>query len=296
MNNILSKLSILLLFLSFNVFSQDIILTFDSEMRVSGNSVTLDRVTIENLTKNTSIELQATNTVNLTTALGLEDLKTNFNKGIKKVYPNPFETELNIEFYSDGIGVSTLKIYDITGKIIKSVSTNFEIGEHKYVFTPQEKGVYFIVLNDNNKTYTSRVISTHNNSESTLTHQKYISNKKSQNKNVNDIFFEIGDVLLFTGYSGNYINTIYNSPTESRNFTFRMTDGYYRFEEYHIESNFPNFVDVMFSVTDEFFEGVDYLTNDDFIVLEDGNSVSPSETFRYVKKSGQTHTFSNKFS
>ncbi|MGY8910482.1 MAG: VWA domain-containing protein, partial [Flavobacteriales bacterium] len=48
-----------------------------------------------------------------------------------------------------------------------------------------------------------------------------------------------------------------------------------------------SFVNILFSVTDKNNKGVDYLENIDFEVLENGNAISPSESFRYVKKLNQ---------
>ncbi len=286
----MKKLSFLVVFffLTTIVFAQDIILTFDAEIQGSGVPVTLDNVIIKNLTRGGNVGVVG-NSINLTTAVGVEEQLVNNHFGIQKVYPNPFTTELNIEFYSEGKGDSSITIHNLTGQIIASHTDAWMEGNHQFVFTPNTEGVYFVSLQDNGKTYTSKVIATQGaSSDAKLSYYgKTRDNEILGTKHTEDGFFQLGDVLQFIGYSGDYINTIYTSPTESQNYTFGMNEGFYRFENYHIEENIPSFVDVMFSVTDEFNKGVDYLTNDDFVVYEDDASVSPTETFRYVKKLDQ---------
>jgi hypothetical protein len=152
------------------------------------------------------------------------------------------------------------------------------------------------VLHDNGENFTSKVIATEgNNGVSVISYSNSILNKKQSHKVANikiaESFFQIGDLLKYTGFYGSSKSTIYDSPTVSKTVTFNFADPYFRFEPYFIESNFPSFVDIMFSVTDADNKGVDYLTNEDFNVFEDGSKVSPTETFRYVKKLNQVPYF-----
>ncbi len=285
----MKKFSILLIFMLLygSIFSQDIILTFSGEIQATGTPIDLDKVVIENLTRGGSIELTDNFTINLSNLVSIHSINTTDGNGFQKVYPNPFNSALNIEFYSEGKGYSSILVYNIKGQIVASIHQKFEKGVNQCVFTPKNAGVYFISLNDNGKVYTSKAISTKTtNAVAELTYQGLISSKKSKNYEKSDkgSFYEIGDILRYTATAGNYVMTIYDSPGESKSYTFEFAERFFKFEKYHIESNIPCFVDIMFSVSDAQNKGVDYLTNDDFVVLEDDNTISPSETFRYVKK------------
>ena len=45
-------------------------------------------------------------------------------KNLMTIYPNPFNSQLNINFYTNQIGIVRIKIIDLTGKILKEISTN----------------------------------------------------------------------------------------------------------------------------------------------------------------------------
>lgn len=92
-------------------------------------------------------------------------------------------------------------------------------------------------------------------------------------------------MLQIVGYAEGYSNqSIYDSPTSDTEILFEFNTPYYRLTNHLINTEFPCFVNIMFSVADSLNNGVDNLSNEDFIVFEDGNAVSPSETFRYIRK------------
>ncbi|GGZ77018.1 T9SS type A sorting domain-containing protein [Algibacter mikhailovii] len=273
-----------------SAYSQTITITFDGQIASAGNNAPLDRVLIENLTNNESRELTSIFEINLSQALSLEDNVINNTKGgFQSIYPNPFESDLNINIYSDGIGSTELSIYNLLGQEIASFSKELTLGIHSFEFSANSNGIHFLVMNDNGNTYTQKVVSNNNvNAFVKLTYngndikQNTSKNAFTKNSKLNPLY-EIGDILKLTGFSGKMTNTIYLTPRISQNVTFQFSD-YFKFEEYLIETSPPSFVDIMFSVTDQKNLGVDYLSGTDFNVLEDGNTISPTETFRCIKK------------
>ncbi|MEW4925036.1 FISUMP domain-containing protein [Algibacter sp. 2305UL17-15] len=282
--------------------AQDIVLTFDGVVESTGVDAPLDKVVVENLTRGGFIELTSSFIFNVTNTLEIQDFEIKkTRRGFQKVYPNPFNDAVNLEFYSEGVGATTISFYNLLGQEIERFSDELENGNHKLKFSPSTSGVYLISLSDYGNKYFTKVIATQNRTNKTMlsyipsvTLSKHRASSSVTTKNNNGKrppFYVDGDALKYTGYSGDLIDVIYDSPTVSKAVTFEFAADYYRFEPYFIESNFPSFVDVMFSVTDAKNKGVDYLDNDDFNVLEDDNPVSISETFRYIKKLNQVPYF-----
>jgi uncharacterized protein YegL len=102
---------------------------------------------------------------------------------------------------------------------------------------------------------------------------------------------EVGDQFMFTGYAGDSSCTAYASPTSDTTITFIFTFNSetqqppnYTLQRHEVSVSMPSFVDILFTVIDQNGRGVDTLTNADFIVKENGSSVSPTETSRYIRK------------
>ncbi|MBM4158785.1 MAG: T9SS type A sorting domain-containing protein [Ignavibacteria bacterium] len=78
---------------------------------------------------------------------------------LEQNYPNPFNSITNIKFKMLNSGFAEIKVYDITGKLIKVLtSKKYELGEHTVRFDASElpSGVYFYKLEisgDNGKIY-----------------------------------------------------------------------------------------------------------------------------------------------
>jgi surface protein len=254
-------------------------------------AVNLDKVVIDNLTTGKSITLEDNFTININTALSVIGVVTTETfKGIRKVYPNPISFDAKIDFYSEGTSKTNILVYDIRGREITKLTQKFSEGLNSVKFTPSAKGVYFVKLIDNNKEYYSKILSTTAQaSNASLEFLNYISKQaasKTSKKTSGDFFTE-GDVLRYTATSGSLKASMYDSPNESKTYTFNFTEKFFKFDSYLVESNYPSFVDIMFSVTNKDNRGVDYLENKDFEVLENASEISASESFRYVKKINQ---------
>ncbi|WP_299670150.1 VWA domain-containing protein [uncultured Polaribacter sp.] len=287
----LKVLFLLLMFLSLNVLSQEILISFEGKDQASTNQMTIDEIVIDNLTTGKSITVsESSMNLNLSTVLSAGDVQVfDTFKGIQKIYPNPIDSKAFIDFYSEGNSKSTIVAYTIQGKEITRLERKFSSGYNKVAFRPGSVGIYFIKLVDAGKSYYSKVISTNKQlSSASLTHittEKQLPVTTSKKSTAN--FFTDGDVLRLTATSGTFKSTIYDSPKASKTYTFNFAENFYKFDSYLVESEFPSFVNILFSVTDENNKGVDQLENTDFEVLENGNKISPSESFRYVKKLNQ---------
>ncbi len=73
------------------------------------------------------------------------------------------------------------------------------------------------------------------------------------------------------------------SCTKSKSTKPEITSGY-KLDKFYIETELPSYVNIMFQVTDIDGAGVDNLVTADFRVIEDGESVSPTESYMQIRK------------
>lgn len=68
------------------------------------------------------------------------------------VYPNPFVNKVSIKFMAQSAGITTLKLYNITGQEVWDKSISTQIGENELVvqFDELSSGVYFLHLKNPN--------------------------------------------------------------------------------------------------------------------------------------------------
>jgi len=205
---------ILSIFIAINAYSQEIIINFDA----AGQSSQIDYVKVENITKN----IQTTTTedfINLSTTTEVDNFE-NIKNNIK-IYPNPFTDKTNIEFYSEKNQKINITICDITGKIIINSDENIKQGTQNYSFKAGKSGIYFISISGNNFQINEKIISVElfsgNTRLTTLT-------PKSETKQTKNLFYEIGDQLIFTAYSSEMASIISSSPTISDTYTFEFAE------------------------------------------------------------------------
>ena len=75
-------------------------------------------------------------------------------------YPNPFNPTTNINYSLDRAGNATLKVYDITGRVVATlVNTRQNAGDHTIAFdaTNLASGVYIYTLQANGLRLTNRM-------------------------------------------------------------------------------------------------------------------------------------------
>jgi hypothetical protein len=80
-------------------------------------------------------------------AYGIPDLPENGNIRMQ-VFPNPFVRYVNVDFYADVAGTYELKIFDATGRLMKSENTDTKRGENNLRIDGfnLKTGIYYCVL------------------------------------------------------------------------------------------------------------------------------------------------------
>lgn len=249
------KLLFIFLILSSTInFAQEIIISFEGTEEATSNQLSIDQVKIDNLTTGKSVLITETATnLNLNNVLSTDNFEVfETLKGIKNIYPNPVKDKGIIEIFSEGKSKSTLIIFDIQGKEITRLSKSFTKGNHKIEFSPSKTGVYFVRFIDAGENFNSKIVV--NGNQYTRASLNYVNNfnskQKTKTNKKNEAFFTDGDILRFTATSGEFTNIIYDSPKTSKTLSFKFAESFYKFDTYLVESEYPSFVNILFSVTD----------------------------------------------
>lgn len=76
------------------------------------------------------------------------------------IYPNPFSNQLNITFYSEGIGNAVIEIYNMSGVLVKQQVEEVTVGEPLIRVNTEgmANGIYFLNLNLGDKQVSKKVI------------------------------------------------------------------------------------------------------------------------------------------
>lgn len=258
---------------------------FTAVNRVSGENIALDSVHLTNLTLAIDTVLYDDFSLILSDANFGAVFENSDIVDELSVYPNPFGHDSQIEITLNKNQKVNLNVFTLDGKPVCDWNANLLQGTHRFNFVAGSAGVYFITING----ITKKVISLNGiNSNFSSISYAGIGDPLLKNTLTSSSVgfpFVIGDALEIVGYvEGFPPDTIYDNPVADTTYIFEMGQPFYRLSKHVISTEIPSFVNVMFSVTDTNHRGVDYLTNDNFIVEEDNNPISPSETFRYVRK------------
>ena len=94
-------------------------------------------------------------------ATGIGNLNTPVGFDLYQNYPNPFNPETNIKFEIDKSGLTSLKVYDSSGKEIASlINENLSAGNYSVKFNAAaySSGVYYYSLVSNNTKITKKML------------------------------------------------------------------------------------------------------------------------------------------
>ena len=95
------------------------------------------------------------------TTLSIETNELENNVVVQQNYPNPFSENTTIEYTLKQRSSISLKIYTITGQLIKAINKDVqEVGNHKLTFdlANQTDGIYIYVFETENGTYAKRMV------------------------------------------------------------------------------------------------------------------------------------------
>jgi len=79
-------------------------------------------------------------------------------------YPNPFNQSIHIHYKSQSLSNATIKIFNITGELIRKINQNFNSSQQIYTWDGKDQfnhlvasGIYFVQVKTNKKTITKKI-------------------------------------------------------------------------------------------------------------------------------------------
>ena len=198
----------------------------------TGASASVDSVKVENITQCTSLNMSGSNILHLTQFVGINELNVTTDDALQ-IFPNPMTETCTLDFYATDEGNTMLELFDINGKIILQQQHNLKKGHHAYSLNGMNSGVYFLKIESDSYTYTSKIMSSgaskgiaHLNHIETAANMDNSNTGKMMNlrsnKSLIDMQYTTGDQLKLTGKSGKYRTVFMLVPNQTQTVTFNF--------------------------------------------------------------------------
>lgn len=197
----------------------------------SGASTVIDKVLVQNLTKNTQIELDAGMQLRLKTMITGIPSEINRPSSLIQTYPDISSGRTLLNFNVPVNGQYYISVYNSLGNQVATQLINLQEGIHEFeLVIPQ--GIYLLYINNDLFNITLKFTSQYRwNSSPSIHYIGYTFNPSDPTRsevqlsnNVVELAYSIGDVLLYTGISGNYKTLISDIPSESKTITFEFVE------------------------------------------------------------------------
>lgn len=194
----------------------------------SATFIQLDSIKVMNQTQGCDTILYwPDTTLVLDYQVGISEINQN-NKAFRvfQNYPNPVIEQTNISLFIPEKGKVNMVVSDIFGRIILKYDMILKKGKHSFRFFPGSGKLYFFTAKYREKSSSIKILqaSTHPNGECSLeyTVSEDISSYLKGTEKIQSFLFNLGDELLYIGYTDTLQSGILNNPEESRNFTFQF--------------------------------------------------------------------------
>jgi uncharacterized protein (TIGR02145 family) len=198
----------------------------------TGASGTVSTVKVENLTKGTSLTLNGSDILHLTSIItGVDPVKDNQSPEIK-IYPNPVTDNTTIEIFPPVAGNALIRVLDLTGKPVAQIQSYLDDFRQDFRLSGIRNGFYIINVKGNNYQITGKLLGNGKSNgrisiEKINTIIQAIDEKeeKKGSKGIEaavEMAYSTGDRLKFTGSSGNYSTVKTDIPASDKviNFNF----------------------------------------------------------------------------
>jgi uncharacterized protein (TIGR02145 family) len=214
------------------IFAQDYQIIFAG----SGASTVVDTVKVENLSQCTTLTFAGTDTLNLTSTVGIHETG-NPNVCQVLIYPNPLKGNCSVEFEATSGSNVCIGLYTISGNMVLHQKEFYQEGKNVFQLSGIPEGAYILKVGSGRFLFTGKLISSMagtggpaiQNNESTsgksnhpcLPLPKETKGCRSIRSIINMQFNE-GDTLKLTGISGNYRTVSMLFPHQSQMVTFNF--------------------------------------------------------------------------
>lgn len=225
----MKKLFLLLaIFCILNANAQNYLISFAA----AGATGTVETVTVYNLTAKTTLDLNGTDILRLTTTTNIPS-ERNHQQAEIKIYPNPVSESSVIEVFPPISGDAVISIYDLTGKRIAQSNSYLENSVQQFLLSGVDKGFYTVIVEGKNYRYSAKLVGTGANGSVKI--EKTASNVQKPDSKITtdaskgiaetkDMAYTAGDLLKITGKSGNYTTIVMDVPTTDKTITFTFVE------------------------------------------------------------------------
>jgi uncharacterized protein (TIGR02145 family) len=202
----------------------------------TGAAGSVTSVKVENLTKGTTLTLNGTDFLNLTTATGINSIDYDRSSDIK-IYPNPMNNNTILQVYAPVAGNAIISVIDLTGRLQTQIQSKLDKGMQEFHLSGLKSGSYLISVSGNTYRYSGKLLS-NNKAGGSICLEKIVNSQAVKEKsNISDskgvqstidMAYSNGDIIRFTGTTGIYSTVKVDVPASNKTITFNFiacTDG-----------------------------------------------------------------------
>lgn len=202
---------------------------YDMTFAGRGEATTVETVTVENLTQNTSLDLNGTDILRLTSQpTGIEDgARIEITEPI--LYPNPAQDRGTLVFDATASGQVLVSVADLSGRILNNASFNLEAGRYSISLPAMPTGIYAVAIRGAGTDHTFKWMCVGNGTGADIIALNGADGQPlpivqtravESDAKVVEMLYKEGDLLRFTGTNGNMTTIVTNTPTCSHDITF----------------------------------------------------------------------------
>jgi uncharacterized protein (TIGR02145 family) len=196
----------------------------------TGGSTSVATVKVENLTSGTTATLAGTDILNLTIATGENSPSADQSSGLK-LYPNPMTDYSILEILPPVKGEAVITICEMTGKTVVTEKADLEKDGQNFKLSGFKNGLFLVTVKGDGFQFSGKLVSNGNANggisiEKTgyrvqATAENEVKTARSIASTIN-MAYKTGEILKFTGASGNYKTIVTDVPVASKiiNFNF----------------------------------------------------------------------------
>lgn len=257
----------------------------------------IDSIRVDNLDNQSSFTFTGGDALHFFFGVPTSEQTPVINNENLQVLSFPNRDLVHISFHQSAAGTSSCEVFNLHGKRVGAFHGHLENNHQKFTFVPDARGVYLVRITTPTFTQTAKFIS-YSTSASAKLHYDGFANAERRIPAINEdqpamvrmpvayaeqLIVNKNDLLRIKCYAGEKVQTIYEYVRGDKNYNLRFTEPYNHFRLYDKLVTKPGLVDLLFTVADSAYKGVDDLNNHDIIVTENDSSVSASESYQYVQ-------------
>ena len=270
------------------VLSQEIVLTFNP----IGAATTIDSIKATNTETGESITIPGGELLELnaiTTAINTVSI----GHGNSIVYPNPFDSNTTLEFYSPKEDNISVVLINSLGQVVATSRQRITQGTHKFNISGKSAGMYYATIFSNSGRESHKMICTGNYANENKIEYVGFSGEVLKEKSFT---IESAPLVHFEISSGDYRTVIADRPTESKTYDVEFMeckdddDRDYKVvqigEQWWMAENLAYLPSVNHPTEGSYSEPMRYVYD------YEGSSVAQAKTSNYYKKDGVLYNWS----